>query len=1589
MAPPKKDASEPSPGSLFHSFAPLLDAATDGIHILDPQGTLVAASRSFFEMLGYAPEELLGSHVSAWDARFTSSELADLIARTLALPRNGSFAFESLHRKKDGSTFPVEIHAAFLPLEERRFCFYSSRDIADRLAGERRLRELTEFAELLAKVNGKIALAHDRETFFQEVCDLAVEEAHLPLAWIGRPGEEGFFDILARSGEAVAYLDRVRIPADPQKSGILGPSWQSFTSGRPLVNGNLGPILQGSEPSLRTLYMEAFATHGLGAFVVLPVGEEEPSRYIFALYHHTTGVFTPEILAILQELARGISLGISRIEARAAERRNRSLREALLENTMAGILLVRDRTIVEANGRLAEMLGYASPAEIAGLSTRVLYYDEAEYFRVGALLYPRLSRETHIRIGELHGLRKDGAELWAEASATLTTIDGEPIAVITLLDVTLRHRQSSRLTRLSDFTAFFARANQLLSDAHTFEETALALCEGARQIPGVLLAWIGDINTPEVTTLAVAGAPELLSDTLVQGVREETLKGPGAPQFLSADDDPEGLPLLPLPPSVGSLAVLPLAREGSPFGTLLLFHGERNIFDTEIRRLLSELARNSSKTLDRLAVSERERLLSAALAAVSDGAAVSDAHGRILYSNIAFSHITGYTPEEIQGKTLHHLRGPGTDPETLHDIGRAIRRGEGFHGQVLNFTKDGSPFWNLLTISPIRNRAGKVSHFIGVLRDISEIRNLSDQLEYQALHDPLTGLPNRRALESHISRALARGQRNGTVTAIGLLDLNDFKPVNDTYGHEFGDLLLRDFARRAGEMLRDNDFLARLGGDEFVVVIEDLDPGRFEGQLAPLLSRLHRTVEIPFEMGEGKTATVGMTMGLALAPMDSREPDDLLRKADAAMYQAKGRKNLEGEWWQRGPEANESVVEEPFDPYGEEASRLLRENRDSLTGLVDRFVQDFYDHLAGDREPAEILSSLTPSELSSLKVRQAEHLTFLLDPDTTRETLLARSRQTGEAHVLVGIEPSLLLQSKSLYSNLLVEHLTLSRLSPRDRYRIYLAADSRLHEDIREEIRTGTAVRGSYFELLALPLPPAGTLWIDAVRRELDRTAHLPGLRCSFLFRLDAAGVFQIEGRAGSCSMEAALLMGAPGTQPVVDPENPRGQGLISRAFRRIQTSVSPAVGQDPSLASWHSPLQKLAIRSAMAIPVPNSSGQVVAIAGFFGAFPNQFGSSWMAQFAQSFRHRMEQIWSLCNMPVEVVSREESERYRRELYRGGLVMYMQPVVDLRNGSFGRIEALARLVLPDGTLITPDRFLPALSGEDLNWLFRQGLDQSLTQLADLEKEGLELDLSLNISPVTLLDSQCSEWVLRSLEQHGILPSRLTLELLEDRSLDLSGQHDTIARLIAAGVRLSMDDLGAGYSSLQRLSSLPFDKIKVDQSLLAHIRTLPLETLGILGTIIQMGRELGYGVVVEGLEDPGMIEVAATLGARYGQGYSLARPMPAHRILDWSRSRHLPPQPGKITTWIGALASHWQFMHSEESPQSFPLDHCPLTLFFLHRKMDTTRQAAWHAALHHPETHREEIGKKLTDWLVEKVREEEQAELSKGGSPGHDS
>ncbi|MDE2478983.1 MAG: GGDEF domain-containing protein, partial [Betaproteobacteria bacterium] len=190
------------------------------------------------------------------------------------------------------------------------------------------------------------------------------------------------------------------------------------------------------------------------------------------------------------------------------------------------------------------------------------------------------------------------------------------------------------------------------------------------------------------------------------------------------------------------------------------------------------------------------------------------------------------------------------------------------------------------------------------LDELDTKRRLNDlQLEesHRARHDLLTGLPNRFALTQYLPQALAAARRDGSVLAVGMLDLDDFKPVNDTWGHDVGDVLLREIGQRLRGAIRKFDVLARLGGDEFVVVIEQIDATQVLEQLSDVLGRLHAAVEQPFELAPGCRASVGMSMGLALFPLDAQDPEGLLRQADAAMYQAKLHKGDRARWWQLAP----------------------------------------------------------------------------------------------------------------------------------------------------------------------------------------------------------------------------------------------------------------------------------------------------------------------------------------------------------------------------------------------------------------------------------------------------------------------------------------------------------------------------------------------------------------------------------------------------------------------------------------------------------------------------------------------------------------
>jgi EAL domain-containing protein (putative c-di-GMP-specific phosphodiesterase class I) len=318
-------------------------------------------------------------------------------------------------------------------------------------------------------------------------------------------------------------------------------------------------------------------------------------------------------------------------------------------------------------------------------------------------------------------------------------------------------------------------------------------------------------------------------------------------------------------------------------------------------------------------------------------------------------------------------------------------------------------------------------------------------------------------------------------------------------------------------------------------------------------------------------------------------------------------------------------------------------------------------------------------------------------------------------------------------------------------------------------------------------------------------------------------------------------------------------------------------------------------------------------------------------------------------------------------------MFMQPIIDLRTGALSRVEALARLILADGTMVPPDSFVPRLSSSDLDELFRMGLHEVLQRLAQWDDAGLAVSVSVNLPPSTLVHPECSRWVADALRVHRLDPKRLALELLETGELDSPEQLAAIDELVSLGVGLSLDDLGSGYSSLKRLAQLPFDSIKIDRGLLAYVATKPVETLSLIATLAQMGRDFGTAVVVEGIEDAGLAEAASVLGATLGQGYFFARPMPADAILAWAQRFHLPARfhlperAGHLQTDLGALAYHWQFTRWG-SPHPFGQPECPISGFIADHAAPGSDPDRWHSRQHDLGSNHAGESRLLLDWLV---------------------
>jgi len=282
-------------------------------------------------------------------------------------------------------------------------------------------------------------------------------------------------------------------------------------------------------------------------------------------------------------------------------------------------------------------------------------------------------------------------------------------------------------------------------------------------------------------------------------------------------------------------------------------------------------------------IEEEQRMAASVFENTQEGILITDAKRNIIDMNPAFSSITGYSRDEVLGKKPSLLKSGLHDTNFYENMWQTIDRQGYWRGEVWNRRKGGEIFAEWLTISAVADQQGKITHYIGTSSDITQLKAQERKLELMAHYDPLTGVPNRILFADHMHLAFAQTKRDNCLMAVGYLDLDGFKPVNDRLGHEAGDQLLIEIALRIKNSLREGDTIARLGGDEFVFLLLGLHKVEdCEATLHRLLEVIRRPVIL-----KNQTVSVSASIGISIFPEDNTDPDTLLRHADQAMYQAK------------------------------------------------------------------------------------------------------------------------------------------------------------------------------------------------------------------------------------------------------------------------------------------------------------------------------------------------------------------------------------------------------------------------------------------------------------------------------------------------------------------------------------------------------------------------------------------------------------------------------------------------------------------------------------------------------------------------------
>lgn len=597
--------------------------------------------------------------------------------------------------------------------------------------------------------------------------------------------------------------------------------------------------------------------------------------------------------------------------------------------------------------------------------------------------------------------------------------------------------------------------------------------------------------------------------------------------------------------------------------------------------------------------------------------------------------------------------------------------------------------------------------------------------------------------------------------------------------------------------------------------------------------------------------------------------------------------------------------------YGPGAARMLKSIATAAQHASRDFAESFYEELSRSGQSAEVLERLEIEELQHLREKQAQHFAMLLSPKLTACEHFDKAKHLGRVHEMVGVSTPSLLAAYHSYQRQVLAILPRSGLTVSSQDAVTGVLMQRILLDVEAQIVSQHEVAretAAFARHLNDVIRGASTM-TDLMQETARLLGTLDGIAGCIMTRPDAEGTLQIEVVAGSSTHDYVAAMQS-GQIPLLQTAKAKaaGQGPSGRAWRSKQIEVCNSYRKDPTLGPWREVGMRLGFRSSASVPLSDEEGQPFALLILYSRWPGFFSTAPRQDLLFGIQNSLSKAVLDFERGPAIPLRQRQD-YQRQLRAGGLQMLYQPIIDLHDGSLQYAEALARLRVDGDRVLSPADFLPAFGRSDLLELFQLGLVQVCRDIQSWTGQGMTPAISVNLPADALTQDAYRDTLFETLSKEGVAPERIRLEILETQEFRDFEKHDErVAEFRRRGIRIVQDDLGSGHSSLLRMDRIPFDGVKIDQGFVRDVKRDPERALEFILHLTRLVSDFGIPVTVEGLEDQALIEAAAILGADQGQGFAIAKPMPARDLPAWSATFIYEIDPTQPRTPLGALAAY---------------------------------------------------------------------------------